>query len=47
MPETRDRIAATGLDPVAVMGADFEDFLRQQWDVTGRVIRAKQISLND
>jgi tripartite-type tricarboxylate transporter receptor subunit TctC len=47
MPDVRDRIAATGLDPVAVMGADFQEFLRQQWDATGRVIRAKQISLND
>lgn len=47
MPEVKDRIAATGLDPVTLTGAEFQDFLRQQWDATGRVIRSKQISLND
>ncbi len=47
MPEVKDKIAATGLDPVTLTGAEFQDFLRQQWDATGRVIRSKQISLND
>jgi len=47
MPDVKDKIAATGLDPVTLTGADFQDYLRQQWDITGRVIRTKQISLND
>lgn len=45
--EVRDKIAATGLDPLTLTGAEFQDYLRQQWDTTGRVIRAKQISLNE
>ena len=47
MPEVKDKIAATGLDPLTLTGPEFQDYLRQQWDVTGRVIRSKQISLND
>jgi len=46
-PEVRDRIQGTGLDPVTRIGADFQDELRRQWDSTGRVIRSKQIALND
>ncbi len=46
-PEIRDRIAATGLDPVALTGAEFQDYLRQQWEGYGAVIRTKQISLNE
>lgn len=47
LPEVKDKIAATGLDPLTLTGAEFQDFLRQQWDTTGRVIRSKQIVLND
>lgn len=47
MPEVRDKIAATGLDPVTLTGPEFQDYLRQQWDTLGRVIRSKQIVLND
>lgn len=47
MPDTKDKIAATGLDPVAASGADFQDYLRRQWDIYGRVIRSKQISLSE
>ena len=47
MPEVKDKIAATGLDPVTLTGTEFQDYLRQQWETTGRVIRSKQISLND
>lgn len=46
-PEVRDKIAATGLDPITLTGAEFQAYLQQQWDTTGRVIRSKQISLND
>lgn len=46
-PEVKEKIAATGLDPITLTGAEFESYLRQQWEVTGRVIRSKQISLND
>ena len=46
-PEVKDKIAATGLDPITVVGPEFQDYLRQQWETTGRVIRAKQIVLND
>lgn len=47
LPEVKAKIAATGLDPITLTGAAFQDFLRQQWDTTGRVIRSKQIVLND
>lgn len=47
LPEVRDKIAATGLDPVTLTGTAFQDYLRQQSEVLGRVIRSKQISLND
>lgn len=47
LPEVRDKIAATGLDPVTLTGGEFQDYLRQQWETLGRVIRSKQITLND
>lgn len=47
MPEVRDKIAATGLDPIALIGPDFQTFLRQQFELYGRVIRNKRISLTD
>lgn len=47
MPEVKGKIAATGLDPLTLTGPEFQDYLRQQWEVTGRVIRNKQIALND
>jgi len=47
MPEIKDKIAATGLDPVVAAGADFQDYIRRQWDIYGRVIRSKQISLSE
>ena len=47
MPEVKDKLAATGLDPVTLTGPEFQDFLRQQWETTGRVIRSKQLVLND
>ena len=46
-PEVRDKIAGTGLDPITLTGTEFREYLRQQWDILGRVIRTKQISLND
>ena len=45
--EVRDKIAGTGLDPVTLTGQEFRDYLGRQWDTVGRVIRSKQISLND
>jgi len=45
--EVRDKIAGTGLDPVTLTGQEFQDYLHRQWDSLGRVIRSKQISLND
>lgn len=47
MTEVRDKIAATGLDPITLAGADFQDYLRRQWDTYGRVVRSKQISLSE
>lgn len=47
MPDIREKIAATGLDPVAMTGVEFQDYLRQQWETVGKVIKSKQISLND
>lgn len=47
MPDVRDRIAATGLDPITLMGTEFQDFLQRQWESTGRVVRSKQISLSE
>lgn len=47
MPDVRERISGTGLDPLTLTGTEFRDYLRQQWEATGRVIRTKQISLND
>ena len=46
-PDLREKIAGTGLDPLPLSGAEFRDYLKQQWDTVGRVIRAKQIVLND
>jgi len=45
--EVRDKIAATGLDPITAAGAEFQDYLRRQYDTYGRVIRSKQISLSE
>lgn len=47
MPDVKDRIAATGLDPITLAGGEFRDYLRQQWEATGQVIRSRQISLNE
>lgn len=46
-PEIGSKIAGTGLDPVVAVGADFQDYVRRQWDVYGRVIRSKQIVLSE
>jgi len=47
MPAVKDKIAATGLDPAFLAGNDFQDYLHQQYEVYGRIIRNKQISLNE
>ena len=47
MPDVRERLAATGLDPITPTGTPLRDDLRGQWEGTGRVIRGKQIALND
>jgi tripartite-type tricarboxylate transporter receptor subunit TctC len=47
MPEVKDKIAATGLDPAVAAGAEFQEFLRQQYETYGKVIRSKQISLSE
>jgi tripartite-type tricarboxylate transporter receptor subunit TctC len=47
MADVRERIAATGLDPTTLTGAEFQQYLRQQWELTGRIIRVKQIALQD
>ena len=39
MPDVNSKIAATGLDPITLTGNEFQDYLRQQWESTGRVIR--------
>ena len=46
-PDISARIAGTGLDPMPLTGADFLDFLRQQWDATGRVVHSKKIYMNE
>lgn len=47
MPEVKEKIAGTGLDPLFLAGADFDDYLRKQYDAVGRIIRTKQISLSE
>jgi tripartite-type tricarboxylate transporter receptor subunit TctC len=46
-PAIRDRIAATGSDPVPLTAAEFQDFLKVQYETLGKVIRSKQITLTD
>ena len=45
--EIRDRINATGLDFSFAAGADFQDFLRRQYETYGRAIRTRNISLSE
>jgi tripartite-type tricarboxylate transporter receptor subunit TctC len=47
MPEVQTRIAATGLDPALQLGDAFRDYMSQQWDTYGRVIRSRNISLSE
>lgn len=47
MPAIREKIAATGIDPMPLTGADFQEFLRVQYETLGKVIRSKQIVLMD
>jgi tripartite-type tricarboxylate transporter receptor subunit TctC len=42
-PETKPKLAAQGLAPVGMCGADFAGYLRNQYDVYGRVIREANI----
>jgi len=46
-PELREKINGTGLDFNFAAGADFQDYLRRQYEVYGQVIRSKQISLSE
>lgn len=46
-PELREKINGTGLDFNFAAGADFQDYLRRQYEIYGQVIRNKQISLSE
>jgi len=43
VPEVRTKLAAQGLDPAALWGADFAALLRRQYDEYGRIIREANI----
>ena len=43
VPEVRNKLAAQGLDPAALLGADFAALLRRQHDEYGRIIREANI----
>jgi tripartite-type tricarboxylate transporter receptor subunit TctC len=42
-PEAKRKLVAQGLFPAGTCGADFDGFLRKQYDAFGRVIRESDI----
>jgi len=43
IPEIRSKLAIQGLFPVGTCGSEFGDFIRKQYEESGRIIREAKI----